>query len=281
MEVNTDWKTRAVSDDLIGTMPQIRVLQSIVAGSDPFLAFNNTAFAVELGLLEVVKFLIENKGVDPNEYDWTLNYTSTYGRHYRVHLVSAAMTFRRKDIFQYLLSLPSTNLYSEIDDNMQRIRNHGLFEQALDIYVGRTKENTFLMSIVNHTRFDINRACHRYASYSPYRYSIFTCLLIALYRLENCLGGFEERYGPSGSADPDLTDTDCECLDSHIAAINLLLETGANPAQIVSEGVGSGIDIVEMWMREAHPNVGYPSIHLLKKRVYRQVRTTMREMQAP
>ena len=97
MEVNTDWKTTAVSADSIS---EIHLYETIMDGSHPFIAFNNVAFAVELGLLEVVKFLIEDKGVDPNEYGWT-----SYDLNYRFHPVSAAMTCGQKDVFQYLLSL--------------------------------------------------------------------------------------------------------------------------------------------------------------------------------
>ena len=87
MEVNTDWKTTAVSDDSVSgmsrLMSQLNLQDIIVIGSHPYVAFNSVAFAVELGLLEIVKFLIENKGVDPNEYGWTLRFascSSSFGR---------------------------------------------------------------------------------------------------------------------------------------------------------------------------------------------------------
>jgi hypothetical protein len=275
MEVNTDWKTTAVSDDSISTMQQNRLVRSIFAGNDPFLAFNNTAFAVELGLLEVVKFLIEDKGVDPNEYGWTL-----VGIH-RVHLVSVAMTSGQKDIFQYLLSLPSTNLYSEIDKN--DARKHGLFEQALDKYVGYKKEKAYLTSLVNHNRFDVNRACHRCNMFTE---SNFPCLFIALVGLKGCLNGFEgnypdSRYGPLGNEDLDLAECDSERLGRHIDGIKLLLEAGANPNQNLMENVGGSIDLVVMWLRNVHPNVGYYSFRLLSERVYRQLLAMMRQVQAP
>ena len=154
MEINADWKTTAVSDDSISEIHELKLYRTMMDGSRPFIAFNGTVFAVELGLLEVVKFLIEDKGVDPNEYGRT--FLSD-----RVHLASAAMNFRQEDIFNYLLSLPSTNLYSEEDNNPRRSRLHGLFEHALDFYVGSRKEKAYLTSIINHTRFDVNRACHR------------------------------------------------------------------------------------------------------------------------
>ena len=271
MEVNTDWKTTAVSDDSVSGMSRLNLQDIIVIGSHPFVAFNSVAFAVELGLLEVVKFLIEDKGVDPNEYCWTLSSS------YRVHPVSAAMACGQKNVFQYLLSLPSTNLYSEIDDNRARIRNHGLFEQALGIYVGDKTEKAYLTSIINHTRFDVNRACHRYSTFPT---SNISCLFIALEKLQVLLDKFEMGYRRSGGDNLDLTQDHSESLERHINVVKLLLEAGENPNQIVWEGVGSAIDMVEIWLRELHPNVGYPSIRLLRERVNRQLLAMMREPRA-
>ena len=163
-----------------------------------------------------------------------------------------------------LLTLPSTNLYSEIYDD-------GLFERALGIYVGDKKEKAYLTSIINHTRFDVNRACHRYSTFPT---SNISWLFIALEKVEKCIDGFEERYGPSGNEDPDSTQADSESLERHINVIRLLLEAGANPNQNVLEGDGSAIDMVErMWLR-------FPSIRLLRERVNRQLLAMMREPRA-
>ena len=275
MEVNADWKTTAVSDDSVSVMSWNQLHYNIMNGSRPFIAFNSVAFAVELGLLEVVKFLIEDKGVDPNEYGQTFWNHSTH----RLHLVSAAMTSGQQAIFQYLLSLPSTDLYSEIDDSQARKRNHGLFEQALDVYLRRKKTKAYLTSLINHNRFDVNRACHRYSKFPT---SDFACLYIALYRLEKCLYDFADRYGPTGGEDPDLAENDSECLDRHINAIKLLLEAGANPTQNeLQDTIGNVIDHVGWWLRVLQPNVGSYSIRLLRERVYRQLLTMMREAKLP
>ena len=188
------------------------------------------------------------------------------------------MNSGQQAIFQYLLSLPSTDLYSEIDDSQARKRNHGLFEQALDVYLRRKKTKAYLTSLINHNRFDVNRACHRYSKFPT---SDFACLYIALYRLEKCLYDFADRYGPTGGEDPDLAENDSECLDRHINAIKLLLEAGANPNQDALDGVGTSIGLVEMWLREWHPNAGCPSIRLLRGRVHRQVLAMMRKVQDP
>ena len=277
MEANTDWRTTAVSDDSIREMRNlelIKLLQVIFLNkSRPFVAFNSTAFAVELGLLEVVKFLIEDKGVDPNEYGLTFGGD---GASYRVHLVSAAMTFDQEAIFKYLLSLPSTNLYSEKDNNPTRNWKHGLFEEALaryvELYSEREKEKPFLTLLVNHNRFDVNKACHRRSTFPA---SNFPCLFIALERIEKCLGGFEEEHEDPDLTEYDWTKYDSECLDRYIGAIKLLLEAGANPNQSVSDGIGSGADIVERRLRALRPSDSR-SIRVLRRRVYGQVLAMMK-----
>ena len=80
-------------------------------------------------------------------------------------------------------------------------------------------------------------------------------------------------YRRSGGDNLDLTQDDSESLERHINVIRLLLEAGANPNQNVLEGDGSAIDTVEMWLR-------FPSIRLLRERVYRQVLAMMREPRA-
>ena len=221
---------------------------------------------MELGLLEVVKFLIEDKGVDPNEYGWTF---SDAARH-RVHLVSAAMTSGQEEVFQYLLSLPSTNLYSEIENNDARDWTNGLFEQALDVYVVRNGPKAYLTSIANHNRFDVNRACHRYGEV----FSNFTCLFIALKRLRDCLDDtFEVDNGSSGNEGPNFTEAGSTRLDRYINAIKLLLEAGANPNQnvLVFGAVSTGIGLVESWLRVSRLDIHGSPVRILRQRVYRQV----------
>ena len=262
MEVNTDWKTMAVSDDSISTLGQTHFDESTIKESGPFVAFNHTMFALQLGLLEVVKFLIEDKGVDPNEfmYGWTFNNMYSGGV-FGVHLVSAAMTFGQDAIFEYLLSLPSTNLYSEKHDANHFSGHHGLFDHAVDFYVGRAQKKVFLTSFVNHNRFDVNRKCHKYSTPT-------TCLFIALHKLENRL----IRIWSRGSRE-----IDSERLDRHIDVIKLLLEAGANPTQSISDDIGNSFDLVELRLSQARKS----SIRLLREKVYGQVLAMMKEAQAP
>ena len=145
------------------------------------------------------------------------------------------------------------------------------------------EENTYLTSFVNHIRFDVNRACHKYRTYPT---GNFPCLFVALASLDNCFGNFEKDYGPFDNEDPDfttesdLTEADSEILNRYIDAIKILLEAGANPTQTVLENPNrSGIGLIENWLRALQKDVGagHPTIRLLKGRVYRQLLTMMRE----
>jgi hypothetical protein len=226
------------------------------------------------------------------------------------------MTFRREDIFQYLLSLPSTNLYSEIDQCSGSEARHGLFEQALDIHVACNGAEAYLTSIINHNRFDVNRACH---SYKRFLGNHSTCLFIALGELHNCLNQFDESYGSEangpwscprcmfnntvniGSRDKcemcdnprpakhcfsqnledHFSERDYDRLNRYVDAIRLLLEAGANPTHPVLNGVvESNIGFIKRCLREVR-NIGDPFIRLAKERFYRQVITIMKDTHAP
>ena len=284
MEVNTDWKATAVRNDRISKMRQTGSLVTIY----PFDAFNSATIAVELGLLEVVKFLIEDKGVSPNEYGWTFHQGSIYSYRdppnlYREHLLSVAMTFRQDNIFQYLLSLPSANLYAEIDRCSEGEARYGLFAQALDMYVMCDDANAYLMSLVNHNRFDVNRACHCYSTFPG---SNFTCLFIALYELENC---FDDIEITTVHEEPDLTKHDSERLNRYKNIIKLLLEAGANPKQAVltnpNEGILTSQSGISLIVNRLQPglrrNSRNRSLCLLKERVYRQVIKIMNDTHVP
>ena len=299
MEVNTDWKATAVRNERISTMRQTRSLTNMI----PFGAFNSATIAAELGLLEVLKFLVEDKGVSPNEYGWTFCRGSIYrGRHTScpVHLLSVAMAFRREDIFQYLLSLPSTNLYCEIDQCSEGEARYGLFEQALDIYVICNGAEAYLTSFVNRNLFDLNRACQMYSAFSGSR-SHCTCLFIALYELTHCLDDFDEYYGSenngpwscplctfnstvdirsrntcgtcdtprpakhslSRNLEDQFTDCDYDRLNRYVDVIKFLLEAGANPTHPVLD---AGVNVFDFIKRRLHEvrNIGDPFIRLVK-----------------
>lgn len=151
MEVNADWKSIATSDTGITAMKNGLTKDAIQSGDHPFLAFNNAALAVELGLIDAVKLLIEDKGVDPNSYGWTVY----RGREHRLHLVAIAMYAKRCDIFQYLISLPTIKLWNKANDGNY---SGSLFEVAVHFFCWEGLSNTiksFVKGFLENQGFDI------------------------------------------------------------------------------------------------------------------------------
>ena len=169
MEVNADWKTIVTSDTDITAIESVLVKDAIQSGDHPFLAFNNAAFAVELGLIDVVKFLIEDKGVDPNSFGWTMY----RGRLHRLHLVAIAMYTNRCDIFHYLVSLPSIRLLSDQNDGGH---SGSLFEVAVRLFC--KEEVNFVKGFVANPNFDINKPsnCITFASHQDWLPCLHVCL---------------------------------------------------------------------------------------------------------
>ena len=170
MEVNADWKTIAVSDKETEILRDFEIKDAIESGDHPFLAFNSAAFAVELGLTEIVKFLIEDKGVDPNSYGWTL-YKNGCDRY---HLVAMAMYTNRRDIFQYLVSLSKMRLWS---DEWDERHSGSLFGLAVLLFRKEEFRN-YVKGFLGNPNFDINEPsnCVTYPSSQVWLPCLHYCL---------------------------------------------------------------------------------------------------------
>ena len=140
------------------------------------------------------------------------------------------------------------------------------------IYVGRGGPKAYLTSIIDHNRFGVNRECHpsRYNTSSTRNY---ISLDIALFKLQSILIKIEVGFRHSSGDSLDLTQYNSESLERHINAVKLLLEAGAN--------VVSGFDLIESWLSGMRLDIKSFSNPLLIERVYGQVRSMMREAQAP
>lgn len=152
MGVNSDWKS-------LGTAERMEMLQTVRRYDEesdrllhllhPFVAFNNPFVAIQLGLVEVLKFLVEEKGIDVNSYAWT-SYTSR-GRAY--HLVATAMHDDDMEAFRYLLSLDNIDLDSTIFED----KREKLIRLALHPACPAGPE--FLETFVQHPSIDVNASC--------------------------------------------------------------------------------------------------------------------------
>ena len=226
MEVNTDWKTIAISNEEIENHENIQVKDAIESGDHPFVAFNNAAFAIELGLIEVVKFLIEDKGVDPNTYGWTMSQERR-----GLHLLAIAMYANRCDIFQYLVSLPSIDLWSKSSESNVGIHPDFLFDIASDFFC-RKGRNTcsgrnFINGFLTQPDFDVN--------FQPFfdEGRGLPCLYICLDLFTYCLYTSTENGG--------LSAKDARRIDRHLELIKMLLDAGADVRRSYT-GAGTAIE---------------------------------------
>mmetsp|Transcript_21787 Transcript_21787/g.62480 ORF Transcript_21787/g.62480 Transcript_21787/m.62480 type:complete len:310 (+) Transcript_21787:185-1114(+) len=114
-EVNADWR-RLVTEERIDSLARTseedteNEADCMYAFVDPLIPLVNPAVAIELGLIETLKHLVEKRGIDVNAYRWT-NYT--HGRVGPVHLLMHCIGCDAFESFEYLLST------SDIDINCQ------------------------------------------------------------------------------------------------------------------------------------------------------------------
>ena len=154
MEVNADWRTIAVRDDWLEALKlaskRRETDQSKFNESHPLIAFNNPAVAVQIGLFDSLKHLVEDKGIDVNSFEWT-----AFGSSKRMHLLFYASHFRQKKIFKYLLNRPDFNLRCKASE---KDGSHSLFLNLLDRDSSETGrfEHPFLTMFMQHPEFDIN-----------------------------------------------------------------------------------------------------------------------------
>lgn len=107
MRVNPGWKDFCTSEN----MEEYAVVSKIDEDGDktarphPLALFNNPAVAIECGLFEVLKCLVEEVGIDVNSMKW-----SSFSSFRPVNLLSVAMVEDQRGCFNYLLRLPQIKL---------------------------------------------------------------------------------------------------------------------------------------------------------------------------
>ena len=120
MEINADWRelvTKGRMESLSKVFRESDGGEKMVPEISPFVPFNNPAVAIELGLLESLKHLVNEMKIDVNAYKWT-----TY-RHGIVHpgyedsaicLLATTIDYMEFDMFLYLLSKDGIDVCSLI-----------------------------------------------------------------------------------------------------------------------------------------------------------------------
>ena len=107
MRVNPGWKNSCTSENVeeYAVVSKIDEDGDKAARPHPLALFNNPAVAIECGLFEVLKYLVEEVGIDVNSMKW-----SSFCSFRPVNLLAVAMMEDQRGCFNYLLRLPQIDL---------------------------------------------------------------------------------------------------------------------------------------------------------------------------
>ena len=247
MKVNADWRTIAVRDSLMdklklackkclnrsrtGKIP-MRPMIDVV---HPFIAFNNPAVAIQIGLFDSLKHLVEVKGIDINSFEW-----SAYGSTNRMHLLCYAAKHSRKELFEYLLNRPGFNIRCRAKDTDTR-EGGSLFNSLLLLLNQEGRfESSFLKLFMKHPEFRINGQIvpsllgDTYPLVSPLYSATVTCVRALTDDLYDEEGFQAVHEGTqillSAGADPNLIFPDRESPISFFRSIKTLARAGNFPS---------------------------------------------------
>ena len=158
MSVNKNWRDY-VTDDVVeqcrytDSHPRYLLPQdSIDRTKHPLSGLANPARAIQLGLIDALRFLVEDKLIDVNAKHWT----TYYWRQDPVHLLTVAINSNQPEAFDYLLSLEAIDFNGD-STGYDRNYNRYIFGSALEAYVEDEKKCHFFCALVQHPRFDPNR----------------------------------------------------------------------------------------------------------------------------
>ena len=166
LSVNTNWKdlisdavmeefefsieeSERENDDGFWRDPPI---QTIVKskGLHPFSALANPARAIQLGLTDVLRFLVEDKGISINGKRWKTYYWRTSP----IHLLTVAINSNCPEAFDYLLSLDAIDFNNE-NTTYERSHSKTVFSGAVEAYADGDYKHYF-RALVQHPKFRAN-----------------------------------------------------------------------------------------------------------------------------
>mmetsp|Transcript_35978 Transcript_35978/g.73032 ORF Transcript_35978/g.73032 Transcript_35978/m.73032 type:complete len:381 (-) Transcript_35978:1829-2971(-) len=211
MQVNTGWRARC-TDENMERYKEYRL--SIEAN----LVFNNPAVAIEIGLLEVLRFHVEEKGVDVNRRFW--NGFNSDDRDMRNDLLIRLALFRGDiDILDFLLSVDGFDFTSmnEVENDEQE---HDLIVNCFAYRLSRVNERCF-EAFIRHPKVNVD-ALDRQGR---------TPLCIALGLLHRFTSRDDDLFAPTSAETNGLA-----------GRILVLLEVGANPHALDASGSISMIE---------------------------------------
>ena len=162
MEVNTDWRKlctkERTEDDELSTPVHVNEEKEIVYRTDPLIVFNNPAVAIEFGMVNVLKHLVEEVGIDINAYRWGAH--ETLGTTPHLLSLSYYLSSRNKtvskSIFEYVVSREDVDVCASVtrDDDTLMVWQDVLIDEYNDL--------AFFEAVVRHRSFDPNRGFAMY-----------------------------------------------------------------------------------------------------------------------
>lgn len=154
MSINSDWGSK-VNPELMDELKHATTAKD--HATHPYLAFHNPAVAIQFGLMDVLKFHVEEKGIDINAKTWNAfgfefdrNKEKFYAK--SLPLIFYAMgcggSPMQVEMYKYLLGRDDVSLLIEETKNGVQ-RYDSIFCRALAI-------RKCLHPLVRHPRFDVN-----------------------------------------------------------------------------------------------------------------------------
>ena len=221
MSANKNWR-EYITDDVLEECkdnPLIhRTYEHHLSG------FANPARAIQLGLVDALRFLVEDKLIDVNAKQWM-----GYGwQRKHVHLLTLAINANQREAFDYLLSLEAIDFNGDSTEFNADYDKY-IFSSALDQYVNYENNCHFFRALVQHPKFNPNRRL--VYGYSTKQGTI--CKMTLLHMFVNHYTSIPLEFDDSDdseSDDSDDTDVSVERKQKRfLHAFQLVLDTGADP----------------------------------------------------
>jgi hypothetical protein len=204
MSVNTGWRN-LITDELMKRYEKAR-FTDLLPKIHPLLAFVNPAVAIEMDVLETLKYLVEVKGIDINAKRWVGLSQGVNIVHY--HLIALAIRVDNYNAFRCLMSADAIDIYSTYRYfRASSLHKTSVFCYAIDRYIQDENKKRYFEAFVKHAKFQAN--ARSFTGYDPRR--LHTGLAVT------CLHYFVQLLRRRG------------IIDKVLDAVENLLDVGADP----------------------------------------------------
>ena len=212
MAVNTDWRKLCTADnrEKFAIVSIERENEDVTFQFKTLAIFNNPSVAAEFDLVDVLKHLVEEVGIDVNAHEW-----NSFASPERVHLLASAL--HHKTCFQYLIKRDDIDVFSSFFHPNNDGNFGGLVTDIFQVAFNYEEvELSTFQAIICHASFDPNTPRRRRVSglfggllLRPLQY-IVACIEEDF--LDEDLDAMVEKFKillAKTSADPSLGTADC------------------------------------------------------------------------